>query len=81
MMLSDPEKDDYVIFKGAKLNRQQTKRVAFTLVFGYIVAIVVALTVESFSPRLAKVLVLVATIFAFVIYRRWKLKSQHHGED
>jgi hypothetical protein len=70
--MSDKKTDDYVVpFSGAKLNRSQANRVGFTLLCGFVAAIVLVPTISDRSPLLAKVLVIAAVILGYLLYGKW----------
>jgi hypothetical protein len=74
--MSDKKNDDYVVpFSGVKLNRSQANRVGFTLVCGFVAAIVLIPTISENSPLLAKVLVFAAGILGYLFYGRWRGKT------
>jgi hypothetical protein len=65
------EKDDYVVsFRGAKLSRSQANRVGFTIICGFVAAIVLVPTIGDTSPLLTKVLVIGIAILGFTLFRR-----------
>jgi hypothetical protein len=69
--VSAKEKDDSVVpFKGAKLNRRQANRIGFSLICGFVAAIVLVPTIGDNNPLVTKVLVISAAVLAFNLYRR-----------
>ena len=69
--MSEDKKDDYVVlFRSAKLSRIQANRVGFTIISGFVAAIVLVPTIGDDSPLLTKVLVIGITILAFTLFRR-----------
>jgi hypothetical protein len=59
-----------VFFSWAKLNRSQANRVGFTLICGFIAAIVLVLTIGDTRPVLAKASVISVAAIAFLLYGR-----------
>ena len=69
--MSEEKKDDYVVsFSGAKLSRIQANRVGFTIICGFVAAIVLVPTIGDDSPLLTKVLVMGIAILGFTLFRR-----------
>ncbi|MGZ8453908.1 MAG: hypothetical protein ACXWZE_17645 [Candidatus Binatia bacterium] len=67
--MSEEEKDDYVVlFRGAKLSRSQANRVGFTVICGFVTAIVLVPTIGD--TLLTKLLVIGVTILGFSLFRR-----------
>ena len=69
--MSDEEKDDYVVsFRSAKLSRFHANRVGFTIICGFVAAILLVPTIGDDSPLLTKVLVIGVAVLDFTLFRR-----------
>ncbi len=69
--MSQDKKDDYIVlFRSAKLSRIQANRIGFTIICGFMAAIVTVPTIGDHSPLLTKFLVIGIAILAFTLFRR-----------
>ena len=69
--MSEEDKDDYIVsFGGAKLSRIQANRVGFTIICGFVAAIILVPTIGDDSPLLTKVLVIGISILGYALFRR-----------
>jgi hypothetical protein len=69
--MGDKEKSHLIVlFSWAKLNRSQANRVGFTLICGFIAAIVLVPAIGDKSPLITKALVIGAAVIGFFIYGR-----------